>query len=216
MCDWIVWVRDDGAVERLEQEKKECKGSYLSFTFVNFTDTIIDATIDLLRHSAKHERFWNELEFECCTGPMHDIIQEATRLEVFSSIIVRMADYEMLRDDNATHFLLTCSALGSAIKYNSRLLMINLDYVEDLSREQFAALCHGLQTAGEKFEELILKKLVFTDHEAVSELAAALQHNGSNLKALHLIACDLKDSQIVQLVESLVLHPSIRELSMGL
>jgi hypothetical protein len=213
MCDWIVSVSNDGAVERLEQEKEECKGSYLSFASVYFTDAIINATIDLLRHSAKEERLWNELEFQGCSGPVHDIIQTATNLEMFSSIIVRMADYEM-RDDNATHFLLTCSALSSAMTYNSRLLMINVDIVEGMSREQFAALCDGLQTAGAQFEELILKRIVFTDHEVFSELAAALPHN-SSLKTLHLIGCDLRDSQIVQLVEALVLHPSIRELSLG-
>ena len=209
MCDWIVWVHNYGAVERLEQEKKECaKGSYLSFIYVDFTDAIIDATIDLLRHSAKQERLWKELEFQCCSGPMHDIIQEATKLDMFSSIIVSMAGYEMMRDDNAMHFLLTCSALSSAIKYNSRLLMINLDCVNDMSRKQFAALCDGLQTAGETFEELILKRIAFTDHEV------ALQLN-SSLRTLHVIGCDLRDSQIVQLVESLGLHPSIRELSIG-
>lgn len=216
MCDWIVRVHDDGAVERLEQEKEDCKGSYLWFASLHFTDAIINATIDLLRHSAKQERLWNELEFEHCSGPMHAIIEEATKLEMFSSVIVRMGAnfrYEM-RDEDVTHFLLACSALSSAMKHNSRLVMISLDSVVNMSREQFAALCDGLQTAGEKFEEFILKRIVFTDHEAVSELPAALQHN-SSLKTLQLIDCGLRDSQIAQLVESLVLHPSIRELSMG-
>jgi Ran GTPase-activating protein (RanGAP) involved in mRNA processing and transport len=103
-------------------------------------------------------------------------------------------------------------SISAAMEFNKRLTKLDLEYME-MTRQQAAALGAGLVTFNsQNFKELRMTKLTFADG-AITELASGLKLN-STLCILTVGWCCLEDAELVELIDAVESHPSLKELSM--
>jgi hypothetical protein len=192
-------------VEKLKQANVDDATTGLHFENYDFDeDIIVRAVIDLF-HRAFQKGCVLGLEINDCTGRVDEILRVASSLDMFDKISL---------DSNSEISQHGFWSISSAMKYNKHLTKLELSDME-MTRQQAAALGAGLITSNSRnhqFKELCMHKVRFADG-AVTELASGLKQN-SSLCILSVYVCNLGDVELVELVDSVESHPSLKELSL--
>lgn len=167
-------------------------------------DGIVEATINFLRRVSEEGNNIG-LSFTFCNGPVEVILQAAMGLESVSSIHIGGLDKYFTRSNLEQ----ICVAISGGMKYNRSLSRVKLEDM-DLSSEEMLPLKEGLIST----TNLRVLEIVNCDFTpcGMAELAAGLKENTS-LRALALRGkITIGVSAIVELVEGLISHPSLKEL----
>jgi hypothetical protein len=202
---------DESAAMRVEELNQanvdEITG--LHFDGYCFEDIIVRAVIDLFHRAFQKGRQLERLNIEDCTGRVDEVLQAASSLDMFDKISLK-GDSDDLSQHLSLHGFWSIS---SAMKYNKRLTKLELQSIE-LTRQQAAALGAGLVTSNSQhFKELHMDSVTFADG-AITEFASGLKRN-SSLCILTVDQCILGDSELVELIDAVDSHPSLKELSLG-